>query len=656
MLEKVKKYYRMDARKVALLLAVLLVFLAYFWVQSRTFLTYKSDAAVSDGQLPELLEGQEVVQEVFVEKDGLLKIGIPFRTNGRVNFCTVSVSLLSEDGRLIQTWNIKGSLLQDNSYYTVELDRPLKKSRGQTCFLKITSDAKTGSGVSIGTRSEGAKAGLTLNGAAQEREICLQLTYRQGAGTLFSGANGFHAVVLIVLSCLLVLLLPALSRLKTEYSFLAIWLLLGAVFLYSLPLFRAPDEDRHFYRACEVSFRQWVSDTNADGVGGSFLPMDGVELEKLSSDWQTYSENKDLQKISKGTVFEEYPNIALYSPVSFLPQAAGIFLARHVTESVAAIAYAGRIFNWIFITAILFLAIRILPVGKEVAALVALMPMNIQESVSLAPDGQVVAVSLLIVALIVRLRHGQEDRMSAPQLVLLYVLAFLISQLKIVYLPFGLLYFLIPWERFGSRKKKLLHILLMAALAVGAGLGWLYVCRRFLTTGGTDAGAQLSYIARNPIDYLYVLLRTVFEDGGGCAELMVGSLLGALSIPTVTLFVLLYLCVLFSRFSIQHRKQTREEIREDMVFGLVNVLLVLLIYTSLYLQWVSPFADKVIGVQGRYFIPLLLPLFFSLHNPSVLLEDGEKKNCLSLRTAAFLVMVNVCAGASIFFASVKPGV
>ena len=132
MLEKVKKYYRMDARKVALLLAVLLVFLAYFWVQSRTFLTYKSDAAVSDGQLPELLEGQEVVQEVFVEKDGLLKIGIPFRTNGRVNFCTVSVSLLSEDGRLIQTWNIKGSLLQDNSYYTVELDRPLKKSRGQT--------------------------------------------------------------------------------------------------------------------------------------------------------------------------------------------------------------------------------------------------------------------------------------------------------------------------------------------------------------------------------------------------------------------------------------------------------------------------------------------------------------------------------------------
>ena len=108
---------------------------------------------------------------------------------------------------------------------------------------------------------------------------------------------------------------------------------------------------------------------------------------------------------SSEPVFRSFFNTALYAPVSYLPQAAGIAAARLVTDRLALIAYSGRFFNWLLITVLLWGSVRILPRGKRFTILFLLMPMNLQEAFSLAPDGMTTALAVFMAALVMALRE-----------------------------------------------------------------------------------------------------------------------------------------------------------------------------------------------------------------------------------------------------------
>ena len=384
------------------------------------------------------------------------------------------------------------------------------------------------------------------------------------------------------------------------------------------------------------------------------LPFD-VDLSKLSSNWESFYDNRELT-LSNKEVFKGFSNISLYSPASYIPQAIGIFLARHLTTNIAMIAYAGRIFNWIFITILLYLAIKILPVGKRFMVLIALMPMNIHESICLAPDGVVVATSMLIVSLVVKFRHQAKARMHCSEVFVLYCLAISISLLKIVYLPFCLLYILIPQECFGGKKQKLFHAGIIAILTASLNLMWLGICNKFLSVSGTNAVAQLAYIIKNPIDYIIVLLNTFFNQSGFWANTMIGSYLGELNIATVPISILLYMGMLMYNFvspnKTAYRLETRDKI-ENGIFGFVVFSIMLLISTSLYIQWTAPYKDIIEGIQGRYFIPLLLPLFFAVNNPNLLIKKAnEYEDKLSLKMCGLLVCINLCACIKVLFSCI----
>jgi uncharacterized membrane protein len=54
----------------------------------------------------------------------------------------------------------------------------------------------------------------------------------------------------------------------------------------------------------------------------------------------------------------------------------------------------------------------------------------------------------------------------------------------------------------------------------------------------------------------------------------------------------------------------------------VCLISVILVETSLFIIWTKPGARIISGVQGRYFIPLLVPLLLILHDDWV--KEPEK--------------------------------
>ena len=120
-------------------------------------------------------------------------------------------------------------------------------------------------------------------------------------------------------------------------------------------------------------------------------------------------------------------------------------------------------------------------------------------------------------------------------------------------------------------------------------------------------------ILKNPVAFILTFVRSLDAFGLAYLTEMVGSTLGWLNIPVCSLLAVGYLVMMLLQVS---RNNDMEGIRMDpfakiMLAG-ISILVFGLIFVTLYGQWTAYGYDKILGVQGRYFLPLLLPVVLAL--------------------------------------------
>ncbi|MBE5949651.1 MAG: DUF2142 domain-containing protein [Lachnospiraceae bacterium] len=401
---------------------------------------------------------------------------------------------------------------------------------------------------------------------------------------------------------------------KLHKLFLLIYAILGIMYFFAYPINSVPDEDHHFYRAYEISEGHMLSDIKS-GIGGRELPK-GLELwldthtVTLQESWSTL----DI-KLSDERTWYVFWNTSLYAPVSYVPQSLGIFVARIFTDSVAIMFLMGRLFNLVAVGLITYFAIKYIPVGKKMIIMITLLPMNMQEAISLAPDAMVTALTMAFIAFVLYLRYTQESVMSKKQLVLLYIMAIAISLYKIVYIPFCILPFLIPIERFGGKKQFISHAVCMGILVVVAGLGWLAFAGRYLLDieGGKNSDDQIIYILSDLPNYFKIMFATIKKYGSFYFYTMFGQQLSYYNIFISKGYIILLVILLMGGVFSEEKVPVKFK-GVSTLFALIVTAIFLLIMTSLYVQWTDYKNQLIEGVQGRYFIPLLLPMFLLIRS------------------------------------------
>ena len=276
--------------------------------------------------------------------------------------------------------------------------------------------------------------------------------------------------------------------------------------------------------------------------------------------------------------------------------------------------------------------------------------MNLQESVSLAPDGLVTALSAFLIAFTLYLRDRRQQPMSHLQVGILYVTALWISMCKIVYLPFCLFLLLIPFERFrGGKKGKCLHALALTFLVCTINLLWLGHCRIFLNHLGTNSPVQLAYIMTHPLNYYTTVWRTFLGQGGNLILQTAGLLLGSANVQMSGILLLPYLFLIAHKANavspFASSKDSEGKVGLRAVCTAVLLIITILTFTSVYLSWTPVSDSEIIGLQGRYFIPLLFPLYLQVTGDRT--EGAESSLSFIIWWAA--ILVNLCAAARIMF-------
>ena len=415
------------------------------------------------------------------------------------------------------------------------------------------------------------------------------------------------------------------ARWRSPEWIFAFFALIGGIVLIGLiPPVGGGNERYNFHRAASAaSGHLMVGPALLPGGISEFLEVSREKFREGRSPPYSYS-RADFDKMAAIPLQADEPRIlhpnpiAVLHPVSYLPQSAAIALGQSVGLSPLVLFYSGRFAGLLAGIALTFLAVRTIPIHKHALAAVALLPPILFTRSTLDADQFTVGLAFLFLALMIR-EIAAGGRIGTRALAGLAIGAFILAQCKSAYFLLPLLSLAIPASRFGSMPAKLLGCALICVPGILASAAWMIALKlnyfdniaQYSTWSGVvRPGDQLQFILSGPLNYLRIVLTTLFATP--LIPKVMLEFLGVfgppvrLPLPFYPIAGVLLAGVVYSDRPIAEAALTRWRTR---TFALaIAAATIFIILTLLYLQWNQYRGPLIEGFQGRYLYPLI-PLF-----------------------------------------------
>jgi len=385
--------------------------------------------------------------------------------------------------------------------------------------------------------------------------------------------------------------------------------LFGLAYTFVTPPCYVPDEVAHFWRAVSIAHGTLnPTDGNAPLPKGYQVFVFCVMHANVKVEWQQMKDAWDIdQKTNEIVELKVVP--ASYSPANYVPQIAAAWIGRVTRIRPMIVFYLGRLFALAAFIALVAFAIRATPFLKWGFAAAALLPMSLFMAASWSADSMTIALAFLTTALALR---GARD-VASP------VAAFFLGLCKPVN-------FLVA---FIARR----WIVPLAALA---GFGVLALIAR----GAPPQTARLAHWPCVNRDFPGIVVNDYLASTAAYAEQMVGRL-GRLDVILPKPIIWLEWALLALIAITAGEKIPRLQRLQTLV---VSLLLMLSISAWMYLTWTPTCNPPILGIQGRYYLPLLPALLVAISNPW---WRWKKPGAIALATVA--VIANTFAAAAVGF-------
>ena len=454
----------------------------------------------------------------------------------------------------------------------------------------------------------------------------------------------FVSVLFVFLSFFLYLFLKKKgTTIEIHKLYLIIILFIGVFYILGFPPSQLPDDNADYLRSLEVSDLHFTSVSKKDNVGRMYPKI--IRKVYESKNYQDYLKNANL-KLEGPKTFLRLANKSLYAFVCYVPQAIGVGIGKIFNLPIVFQSIFGKICNFLLYVCLTYLSIKYIPTKKMLLFFICLLPMTVQEAASLSPDCMTIVTAIALQSFVLWSRSTKTNY-TMKHYIALTILNVCLSLSKIVYLLICFLILLIPKKCFGTEKNKYLYCISSLILVVSLNLLWLKISSSylytFINTRGSNSSIQLKFILQSPYQYVLTLFATIDQYSTFYLEQIVGHSLGSFSVKTSYIFVIMALVVLFRYlFYKDSKKSDYFSNFEKIIILLLIVGTILLIFTSLYLQWTPVYSTIVEGVQGRYFIPLLplVSFFFISKKP--------KKEDIPLASVSIFILFNIISIISIY--------
>ena len=577
--------------------------------------------------------GTKIEQSFIAIDNNLEKITIDFEPYKSVENRggIVKIEVKDNDGNVIGNKEISRNYVREKTKYELKFKKQKdSKDKEYKIVLEFIdlNGAEQFYSIKYTNNNEFKKNKLIINGQEQSGEsIIFKDFYKSSIRTKI------WFISLTILTILIYIIAAIIKKynLKMENIFLLVAPIICIFFMITMPTFKNHDEYYHWLKAYEVSEGHLMTPIE-NGIQGSMMPKQVAEV--LPEDWTTldYSEVKERLKIQineDDKVILNPETAAVYSFVQYVPQATGIAIARLFTSNAYIITYAGRVLNIIVAIAILYFAIKIIPFGKKMLLIPAMIPIAIEGFTSLSPDAMTISMSFLYIAYILYLAFDKKvEKIKLKDKIILLIMSIIIALCKIVYIPLVGLLLIIPKEKFENNKNKIINFIVIAGIAIVINLIWLAISSRYLSTFREgDSKIQVLLALQNPVQFIQQFLYTLNLNSGNYILSLFGADLGWGELVKINTMVPYCLLVIYVFTAITDNKlKNRFEAYQIVCILLVVLAIIALIFASLYVQWTTIGNESIIGVQGRYFLPIIPLIMLLLGNCIKVKSTYDEKN------------------------------
>ena len=491
---------------------------------------------------------------------------------------------------------------------------------------------------------------------------------------MFMGILGAFVMAAILYSILL------LKKCEiVELYFLISSFVFGMVFSIILPPFSAPDEDFHFaeaYRLSNAIMGQPINDENGyiymrecDIQNYEWYPNNEYTIEMIK---KLIRGNKDTE-LSEDMVSSECNRNGYVPILMYVPQAIGITLGRIMHFNYARVVFLGRWMNLLTFIVITAFAIRLIPYGKWIFYAICQIPLLMEVVSSYSYDILILSGTFLFIAYVMKLCQ-QKEKMTLKQLGLLVMFSVVYAPFKPVYIPLIALVFLIPDSKFGDSKSEsivfknaivgiavvsffMVHqydIMAMNwvendTLAISGEVtndkGMVFEEAEYYVMEDTDPYMRpnRSFLLDNPFDMFesYMGAFLAFLDEYILSTF--GNYLGWYHIRIPVYVSILAMILLYLSF-------IEDDSRAVSLIGYKGRLWTMFlmvgscfaVFLSMYMENTMPSKKLIIGVQGRYMLPILIVLPFFLQGKQTGDNGKQAKIVMTSLMIQLVTILSIC--------------
>jgi len=664
-----KKIKKISAGILSFLLPVFFCFICFFlvWYQYLQDVPEKSQSQLLNDRYDSLttpFSDGDIYTQHFTINGKLNGLGLNFNVVDTSLDGDFFVKLTNTDtGELLMDYqNILGSI-STTSYTCMMLDLPLTEEGKYNLELSVQINYKTPD------VSSGQKISLRKSSTEAENFGTLQENSNTTPGSLailvISDIVGNQPIKYYWTTCafasiscgLLGVLFFVLKKRKAIAVFFTLFFV-SLMYHAVLPTHSAPDETTHHTVAYRIS-NKWL------GIENEYRELtlkrecdNKYTLRNYNTTAYTY--RYMMNHLNDSADFNNGENLELSETdivsgykVPYYLSAGIITLCRQLHINGVVTTYLARIPNTIFYCLMITLAWYLAPFAKTGFLALGLLPISIHIGTSLSYDSFTIALAFVLTALCLNIALS-DKKAGKYSLASLAIVCIIIAPMKSVYILLPLLVFIIPDDKFSSRKAAWIFriaVILLSLLHYGKYNLWAIkgiieqvfsaipgklsavpaaVVTETATIAETTAKAatvsnfSISFVLSHPGVLFKLIVNTLFEKSTYYFETIIGGYLGYLNLSEVKINSIIIIgFAVATAFAFIPEKTDKPGLKlyqRAIPFIIASATLAALIVVCI--TWTPMDYDYIWGFQGRYLLPVLPSAFISLH-PKKIQKNGD---------------------------------
>ncbi len=524
---------------------------------------------------------------------------------------TYNVYLYDENGTVIQSWmtdkldtaygwmqyKINGSVLEPRHDYKIVITAPeLDEENAILVFVGNDSEKVSGVGdfeyYSETDSYENLQNGYTLCFGVYKKMLNIFAIF--AVFVLFAGVNISYCF-----------------RDKGIYWFsVPVLVTTGLIMLLIMAPGSGPDDKYHYYSAFKLSNILMGRD-NVYEVENKYRSDLPIHYNKNSSFVDEYEGLRYNIKGEEGTFVYEGGIDKLKQPLSHLAQAAGITVGRILRLSFIRTYTLGRLFNLFFYIALVWLAIHIVPVNKELMLMIGIVPMSMHQAAQLSYDAPVNGLTMIFISYIFKLMY-EKEQITWKKTVIITVMLTLIAPLKVIYIILGLLLMLMSNDQYKTSWDRIIKTL----IPLGTSVIVLILSRSSDVTRAVNHVSRsnnynIGFALSQPMRFIKLILFNTDEYFWVMIKELLGGSLSGFSVPIPEYLIMLFLAMLLlcAIASDENFVEKKSGTLILIIIGILGFLAMITVFAFSETQYGSIYIG---GIQGRYLIPFFPVVLYSM--------------------------------------------